>query len=538
VLKGFLPALKELGEVLAVKDPETEVDRLYEECQRRGESCIYLSFSPPNKSAVGLRCPTVCIFAWEFDRIPDEGWDDDQRNDWRYVLSNHGRAITLSQFAAEAVKKRMGNQFAVTAIPVPVWDHFADFRQRCGRNTKKKPLVVFEGNVIDSQNYQITPESITLLNPLKCIQIKTWRGETIHSGCSDNDEFSAHLGGFYKPENWGVWSRNANPWILLPYQLCGTIDLTFVARGYGHNCGRNIDVSIGAQTQSILLKEEFSEFRLRFRLRTKENMIHFSNLNLTPIPGSKDPRSLGIALRQIGISGTPQRSFHWKNIFAPKKVRKVKLDGVVYTSMFSPRDGRKNWEDLVTAFCFAFRDVQDATLVLKMAHHSMSTFSGKLHFLLQQMWPFKCRIVALHGYLHATEYEALISATTYYVNASRCEGLCLPVMEFMACGKPAIAPCHTAMADYIDRSSSFIVDSSLEPCMWPHDPRNLFSTMRYRIDWNSMVNAYHQSYEIAKTHAQVYHTMAESASLAMKRFASIEAVKSKLAQFFNLNSCG
>ena len=46
--------------------------------------------------------------------------------------------------------------------------------------------------------------------------------------------------------------------------------------------------------------------------------------------------------------------------------QQVVVDGVVYVSVFNPLDGRKNWHHLITAFCWAFRDTSDATLVLKM----------------------------------------------------------------------------------------------------------------------------------------------------------------------------
>ncbi|PNA31995.1 glycosyltransferase, partial [Pseudomonas sp. MPR-AND1A] len=80
-------------------------------------------------------------------------------------------------------------------------------------------------------------------------------------------------------------------------------------------------------------------------------------------------------------------------------------------------------------------------------------------------------VVVMHGYLDDPQYARLYEAASYYVNASRCEGLCLPLMEFMACGKPAIAPNHTAMKDYIDDSVAFIVRSSEELTIWPQDTR-------------------------------------------------------------------
>lgn len=46
VLRGFLPVLRELGKVVVVKNPEQEVDAIYDDCLKRGEDCVFLTFSP------------------------------------------------------------------------------------------------------------------------------------------------------------------------------------------------------------------------------------------------------------------------------------------------------------------------------------------------------------------------------------------------------------------------------------------------------------------------------------------------------------
>ena len=149
------------------------------------------------------------------------------------------------------------------------------------------------------------------------------------------------------------------------------------------------------------------------------------------------------------------------------------LDGVVYTSVFNPCDGRKNWEDMLSAFCVTFRDVDDATLVLKLTHHDAEeALSDILHHLYKNQ-SYRCRIVLIYGYLADADYERLVQATSYVVNTSYGEGQCLPLMEFMSCGKPAVAPRTTAMIDYLDADNAFLIDSTDELTAWPHDPRGL-----------------------------------------------------------------
>ena len=151
---------------------------------------------------------------------------------------------------------------------------------------------------------------------------------------------------------------------------------------------------------------------------------------------------------------------------AAKQVE-LSLDGVIYTSVFNPYDGRKNWQDMISAFCATFRDEPDATLVLKLTHHNVGeALADMLHHLYKNQ-SYRCRIVLIHGYLADPDYERLVEATSYVVNTSYGEGQCLPLMEFMSSGKPAVAPRNTAMIDYIDADNAFIVDSSEEATAWP-----------------------------------------------------------------------
>jgi glycosyltransferase involved in cell wall biosynthesis len=211
----------------------------------------------------------------------------------------------------------------------------------------------------------------------------------------------------------------------------------------------------------------------------------------------------------------------------------TEVSGVVYVSVFNPEDGRKNWHHLITAFCWAMRDVEDATLVLKMTQNDLATYYVHLITLLSQLSPFACRVVVMHGYLEDEEF-ARYGAASFYVNASRCEGLCLPLMEFMSCARPVIAPDHTAMHDYIDERVGFIVKSSREPTIWPDDVRILYRTLRHRPDWGSLKTAYENSYAMAKNDPVAYQAMALAANERMREYCSFAPVQQRLAQFFQL----
>jgi glycosyltransferase involved in cell wall biosynthesis len=217
---------------------------------------------------------------------------------------------------------------------------------------------------------------------------------------------------------------------------------------------------------------------------------------------------------------------------APARERELLLDGVVYTSVFNPGDGRKNWEDMLSAFCVSFRDVEDATLVLKLTYHDAEeALTDILHHLYKNQ-PYRCRIVLIYGYLADPDYERLVQATRYVVNTSYGEGQCLPLMEFMSCGKPAVAPRTTAMIDYIDADNSFIIDTTEELTAWPHDPRRAFRTLRYVTDWASLCDAYRASYQVAKQEGERYAQMSAHAVRSLEQFCSQAIAQERLQAFF------
>ena len=397
VLKEFRPVLERLGIVVAVSDPENEVDRIYRNAAKYGEDCIFLSFSPPHRTLLGCDCPTYAVFAWEFDTIPSEPWQGHAGNDWRHVFRMLGHAITHSAFTVKTAKDVMGADFPITSIPAPVWDRFDALRR------KYPPRPNHDG-----------------------FELSTI-GTVVDSRVMDFD--------LYAPQN----------------QVPG-------------------------------------------------------------IPAKLPPES------------------------GPDTPIRFRVDGVVYCSVFNPYDNRKNWFDMICGFCLTFRDVPDATLIFKLTHQDRST---SMHFILEDLYklsPFKCRVILIHGYLVDADYEKMVAATSYVVNASRGEGQCLPLMEFMSAGKPAISPMNTAMADYITPDNAFLVRSSLEAFHWPHDPRQAYRTRRHRIDFGSLMDAYRESYRVAKEDPKRYARMSVQANRDLKRHCSQDVAEAKLRSFLKIGA--
>ncbi|WP_157618220.1 glycosyltransferase [Rhodanobacter sp. 115] len=216
----------------------------------------------------------------------------------------------------------------------------------------------------------------------------------------------------------------------------------------------------------------------------------------------------------------------------PSKQIRTRLKGVVYTSVLTPEVGRKNWEDLITAFCWTFRNTADATLLLKLTGADLTKSHHQLLMLLTKLSPFRCRVIALYGYIPDESYAALTEATTYYVNTSLCEGLCLPLIEFLGAGIPAIAPDNTAMADYIRDDLAFVVASYPGvPTVWPHGDYEINRTTCHQLDWQSLAETFRLSHEVARHDPARYRQMSRCASEAMRAYCGPEIIKNQLRAF-------
>jgi glycosyltransferase involved in cell wall biosynthesis len=438
VRERFRVMLQKRYDVIVVTDPERQVDAIYDELVRKGRDCVFLSFAPPHRTFLSVRCPTIPVFAWEYDTIPTETWDEDPRNDWRHVLGRLGRAITHSKYSADAVRSAMGEAFPVVSIPAPVWD-------AC-RETGSRPP-----------------------DPKRCAQLN------VHAAIIDS---------------------------------------------------RSLAVASQLESKS-------------FRSRLRVTIYHFvawyreAIRDLLPAAAVRLLSATARSFQRLRLRGSKRRAWLLGNRSPPsvKDVASLDLEGIVYTSVFNPYDGRKNWSDIVTAFCSALGDRDDAVLVLKFLHHNGAFGMSMVSQLLTRLSPHKCRVVAVDGFLDDDTYRQLIAATTFAVNASLGEGQCLPLMEFMSCGKPAVAPRHTSMVDYVDQQVAFPVQWSLEPCCWPHDGRCAIRAHRCRIDWQSLVAAFGDSYEVARFQPDRYQQMSRLATERLKQHCSEQAVHERLGRF-------
>ncbi|MEX2558560.1 MAG: hypothetical protein WD403_01540, partial [Pirellulales bacterium] len=218
----------------------------------------------------------------------------------------------------------------------------------------------------------------------------------------------------------------------------------------------------------------------------------------------------------------------------PPAGARLDLSGVVYTTLLNPDDRRKNWQDILSAFLLSLGDRRDATLVVKLVSRSNDAVRDVLAHYYGLGLPHRAKVAFVSGYLSDGQMRELALASTYYLNASRAEGACLPLQDFLTAGRPGIAPAHTALADYFDDGLGFVVASQSEPCGWPHDDSGRLRTSWHRIDWSSLRQCLEESYRVARERRDRYMAMASAARLRMAEWASSDVAWSRLSSALEL----
>lgn len=219
----------------------------------------------------------------------------------------------------------------------------------------------------------------------------------------------------------------------------------------------------------------------------------------------------------------------------------LELSGIVYTSILNPFDIRKNWRGLVEGFLRGLADQADATLVVKLAVsrtmrqeglHNLLTFYQRLGLR------HRCRLAVVADYLSDEQMLRLASASAYYVNTSRAEGACLPLQDYLAAGRPGIAPAHTAMKEYLDDQLALIIDSGPEPTYWPWDPEERITTTWHKLAVGEIAARLRASHELMTRDRPRYRDMAACGRERMRGFVSAEAVWPKLAAALDAAQAG
>jgi glycosyltransferase involved in cell wall biosynthesis len=474
-VEALAPALARLGAWRLVENPESRLAFAAAQAEREGFRPIHLAINPLQDVYLSPDLPNVVLPFWEFPAIPDRDFGHDTRQNWLRVCRPVSLVLTACEFTATAFREAgVACPIAVVPIPVPPasfdlpdYDPARTWTLTCRHEVfdlDPNPDTIAPASVKDHAEREAAPRS------------RAWR---------------LARRGF----------RRVMPWLDMKtvgrlVRLKGT--LAQVRRVPPH-------------------KLAFIAARHAYRHHVRRWLSHEAVEAVT----RAKTKALALVGREPHVVPDP-----------PLPSGELTLGGgLTYLTIFNLGDLRKNHVDLISSFLLAFRDRPDVTLVVKLVtNRRVERYEANV---LQDECrklgiTHVCRLVVITEFLSESQMDELFRVATYYVNASHAEGACLPLMRALAGGRPAIAPAHTAMADYMDDSVGFVPRTFPEPTFWPHDPEQRLETFRYRPLWTDLRDAYRASAAAVETDPARYAALSRAARARMSAYASVDSAESAL----------
>ena len=491
VAEALAPAFRAVGDYRPVDHPESRLALAARSAEAEGFRPIHVAINPLQDVYLSPNLPNLVFPFWEFPRIPDRDFGLDTRQNWARIARGASLVLCACRLTADAFRNANVNAPACV-VPIPVLPSSFDLPDWDPRHSW---TLTCRHEVLGAGTDDVDRE-----NPIPC--------------ATDSQQPVPD-----RPDR--VWRtarrlfRGAMPW-LNPRIVAR---LTLLKRGLVAARGKH-----PARLAYDFVRDAY-----------RRNLQRW----LSPYALARITNARNRALTLVGRSPRDV-------VDPPLPSGSLTLGGdggPVYLTIFNVGDERKNHAEILSAFLLAFRDRADATLVIKLVtnrlreHHE----AGLLRATYRAMGiAHRCRVVVVTEFLSEEQMQALYRVSSFYVNASFAEGACLPLMRALAGGRPAIAPDHSAMADYIDDTLAFVLRSSPEPIHWPHDPEKRLTTMRSRPLWSDLRDAFLASAIVAGDPPR-YATMSRAGRARMARYASedaaIEALREAIALLPNAEVC-
>jgi glycosyltransferase involved in cell wall biosynthesis len=474
VLEALAPALDALGTWTLVDHPESRLSFAAAKARAAGARPVHLAINPLQDVYLSPDVPNVVFPFWEFPEIPDRDFGYDTRQNWLRVCRPASLVMTACEFTAAAFRAA-GVKCPVAVVPIPV------------------PSGAFDLPDHDPAHTWTLTCRHEVLGPPAAV------AETTTAMAAPEPAPEPRGGPIWRAARGGF--RRVMPWI--DPQTVGRIVR------FRHTLAR--------ARRLPQHKAAYAAVRSGYRRHVRP-WLSAEALDRVSATRKKALAALGHEPTVVPDPPLPSGPLTLGG-------------GLTYLTIFNLGDRRKNHLDLISSFLLAFRDRPDATLVIKLVTNSWREHyeTNVLRYEFRKLGiTHKCRVVMVTEFLSESQMDELFRVSTYYVNASHAEGACLPLMRALAGGRPAIAPRHTAMADYMDDSVGFVPRTFPEPTYWPHDPEQRLETFRYRPVWSDLRNAFLASAEAADRDPARYAAMARAARARMAAYASRSAAESAL----------
>jgi glycosyltransferase involved in cell wall biosynthesis len=505
VLEALAPLLEQHGTCRLIDRAESRLPYLAAKAEAEGFRPVHLALNPPQDCYFTPAVPTIVFPFWEFPNIPNRDFGSGPRQNWARVCGPASLILTACRFTAEAFR-RAGVRCPVKVVPVP----------------------------LDPAHFTLPAWNPAHTWTITC-RHATWGGDSEEAAIkkvqSEPDPIVAAVADppspVDRPRSW-KW----RVWLLARRAFRSTFPLLGKERVDHITRLKNLILQIAGRSPGTFERVHTDPPRVRqLVFQSLRRAYHRCVRRWLSAESLGKLENARLAVR--GWAGCPTVGA----MEPPLPSSSLALGGLIYTTIFNMGDERKNYVDLLSAFLLAFRDRPDVTLVIKLVtnlareHEEVS----RLRRLCEGFGVrHRCRVVVITEYLSNELMRELMRVTTYYVNTSHAEGACLPLQQALAGGRPALAPAHSALAEYMDDHVGFVLETHPEPTWWPHNPEHSLETYWHRLVWSSLHDQLLTSSRVAWTDRPRYANLAASAQDRMLDYASREVAGRALREALEL----
>lgn len=306
----------------------------------------------------------------------------------------------------------------------------------------------------------------------------TWNGETLELDFTQQP-YCQYLG-LYPVGRSGALTVDGLVSIRLPYRISGNIHLQFRARSVDKVNMAELELKFGEHSRKVSISPNTST--IDWGISVKDGLDVFEVI-LNNEPEQTWLGANAITIENITVSS---KDFYQEK---PQKLTIRDESSEAATIFYSCLSGdylNENWADLISAFCFEFRDNDACCLILSVP--KIGVFAQIVMPYLSRLGVFHCRVL-VYELNQKSSFWDLLEKCDYFLCGSAQPKAYLNNLMALKSGKPIIAMQQNGMQHYVSKKVGFPYLSFKQAQTLSSDNKFGFKPFHYTPDWASLCNS-------------------------------------------------